>query len=116
NNYRNQNKYLFMYFNGCGVGNIFSGRYSTNLSQIDRVALSTDWLFSDDKGAIAILANSWDSYISTSGQYLKSLYPLLFNNTENLTIGEIQLKATTQIVNNNPSEYEIANLHQTVLQ
>lgn len=116
NNFRNINKYPLMYFNGCGVGNIFSGRYNTNLSQVDKIALSTDWLLSNDKGAIAILANSWDSYVSTSSKYLTTLYKYLFNNTSNLSVGEIQVKATKEIVLGSPSNYEIANLHQTILQ
>lgn len=116
NNYQNKGKYPFMYFNGCGVGNIFSGRYESSIGTFWQLALSTDWVFSPQKGAIAVLANSYDSYLSTSSRYLNNLYNILYNNHEELSIGQIQKKIAVKITGESLSEYDIANLHQSVLQ
>ena len=52
NKLQNKIKYPLMYFNGCGVGNVFN-RYDL---------LTTDWLITPGKGAIAVFANSFWSY------------------------------------------------------
>lgn len=114
--YRNKGKYPFMYFNGCGVANIFPGRYSTVPKSTFEVALSTDWVLAKDKGAIAVLANSGDSYISTSSTYLNTLYKYLFNNHNGLSVGQIQIAITKELLAQNLSSYDIANLHQSFLQ
>lgn len=116
NNYQNKGKYPFLYFNGCGVGNIFSGRYDTSLGTFWQFALSTDWILSPQKGAIAVLANSYDSYLSTSSRYLNNLYSFLYNNNEGLTIGQIQKQVAIKLSGESLNEYDIANLHQSVLQ
>lgn len=113
----NIGKYPLMYFNGCGVGNIFSGRFSTDHSSINKIPLSTDWLFAHEKGAIAVIANTWFSYLSTSNQYLSIIYNTLFKSSSNLSIGKIQLEAAREIVSRpNYNLYDIANLHQSLLQ
>ncbi len=117
NTINNKGKYPLMYFNGCGVGNIFSGRFSTDLSSATKIPLSTDWIFAQEKGAIAVIANTWYSYLSTSNLYLKTLYQYLFNNSPILSIGKIQLETAKAIINESGYNlYSIANLHQSLLQ
>lgn len=116
NKYNNTGKYPLMYFNGCGVGNIFSGRYQSDLGTGSQIALSTDWVISNSKGAIAVLANSHDSYASTTTRYLQYFYNDLFNNSESLSIGKIQKSVAQKIVSQSANDYDIANLHQSVLQ
>lgn len=81
-NFKNKGKYPLMFFNGCGVGNIFY-RYQP---------LSTDWLITPDKGSIVILANSFWSYVSSTQLYLESLYKKSFEDPVglNASIGKIQ--------------------------
>ncbi len=81
-NFKNKGKYPLMFFNGCGVGNIFY-RYQT---------LSTDWLVTPDKGSIVILANSFWSYVSSTQTYLQTLYKKSFEDPSglNASIGKIQ--------------------------
>jgi hypothetical protein len=106
--FNNKGKYPLMFFNGCGVGNVFH-RYET---------LSTDWLLTADKGSIAILSNSYWSYTNTSEKYLKSLYQNLFNTSENLglSIGKIQNKTAESVLKQNYNVFDEANIHQMLLQ
>lgn len=108
NGFENEGKYPIMFFNGCGVGNVFY-RYN---------ALSTDWLLAPKKGAIAVFANSFWSYAYPTEQYLNVLYEKLFNDpsTVHLTIGEVQQAAHLQLITKSPDEYIKANVHQMILQ
>ncbi|GHB73976.1 hypothetical protein GCM10007390_30280 [Persicitalea jodogahamensis] len=103
----NKGKYPFMYFNGCGVGNVFY-RYET---------LATDWLMAADKGAIGVLSNSYWSYAPTSGKYLEKLYRALFTQEATLgrPIGEVLQKVSHEIAVDSPDPYDIANIHQLIL-
>lgn len=116
--YNNSLKYPMMYFNGCGVGNIFSARFNPNPAAGDRYPLSLDWLLAPKKGAIAIIANSFESFVSPSSRYLNQLYTNMFmdSTTFNLTIGKIQSAVAKKIMDEDPSLYNIQNIHQTVLQ
>ncbi len=107
--FNNKGKYPFMYFNGCGVSNIF---YQYN-------PLSTDWLFTPDKGAIAVLANSYWAYTSSSMSFLETFYSKLFNTPELLgqPVGKIIREAIareTRKPNYNP--FDQSNSHQLILQ
>ncbi len=108
NGFANEGKYPLMFFNGCGVGNVFY-RYN---------ALSTDWLLTPKKGAIAVFANSFWSYAYPTEVYLNVLYQKLFSDpqTVNLTLGEIQRAAHLQLVNQSLDDYIKANVHQMILQ
>jgi Peptidase family C25 len=107
-NYSNKSKYPLMFFNGCGVGNIFY-RYNP---------LSTDWLLTPNKGSIAVLANSFWSYLYPTQQYLDVLYDKLFidNSSVNLGIGEIQQAVNIQLSKLKKDPYVLANMHQMILQ
>ncbi|MCF2491473.1 C25 family cysteine peptidase [Dyadobacter sp. CY347] len=120
-NYNNLHKYPLMYFNGCGVGNIFSGRSNQKPKtpkSNDRIPLSLDWLLAPDRGAIAIVANSFESYVSPSAKYLQGLYHFMFTNleTSRLPIGKIMIEVANDITSKSKDKYSIANAHQTILQ
>lgn len=120
-NYNNVHKYPLMYFNGCGVGNIFADKFNqkpkTSKSN-DRITLSLDWLLAPDRGAIAIIANSYESYVTPSATYLQRLYHYMFKNpaTAHLPIGKIQMVVANDILAKYKDAYSIANVHQTLLQ
>jgi hypothetical protein len=108
--YSNKGKYPLMYFNGCGVGNIFNSYANP---------LSTDWVLTKDKGAIGVIANSHLSYYSSSADYITDLYKEIFSPTSSTpqTIGYIHknvAKNITQKISINA--YELSNLHQALLQ
>ena len=106
--YDNKGKYPIMYFNGCGVGNVFY-RYDP---------LTTDWLITPDKGAIAIFANSFWSYLYPTQVFLNSFYENLFINPETagLTLGELHTKVNEDLSTLETNLYIKANMHQVVLQ
>ena len=124
-NYANLNKYPVLYFNGCGVGNIFSGRFTSFPADdiTTQIPLSSDWLLASQKGAIAVIANSYYAFEESSRIYLGALYKGFFkSNATRQTIGKIQQDATRQVMNGYTgnrtlvSLYDIANNHQSLLQ
>ncbi|MCF0071850.1 C25 family cysteine peptidase [Dyadobacter sp. CY261] len=119
--YNNRGKYPMMYFNGCGVGNIFSGRFNLNPpnpTASDRITLSLDWMLAPKRGAIAVIANSFESFVSPSSNYLQQLYAAMFVNekTYHMPIGKIQLEVAKVIVSKANDRYNVANVHQSLLQ
>nr|WP_221394335.1 C25 family cysteine peptidase [Dyadobacter sp. NIV53] len=116
--YENPSKYPLMYFNGCGVGNIFNARLNSNINASDKMPLSLDWMLSKQKGAIAVIANSFDSYLAPTVHYLDELYSVLFadSTAEKLPIGKIQQRIAKNILMGNNNSYDIANVHQSLLQ
>ncbi len=106
--YNNQRKYPFMYFNGCGVGNIFTSR-SVHI-------LTDNWLMTANKGSIAIIANSYKSYISPSARHITALYDVLFKDNSVGTIGGVWKKTAENIIASTHNEYDVANVHQVCLQ
>ncbi|MCF2491180.1 C25 family cysteine peptidase [Dyadobacter sp. CY347] len=116
--YSNNAKYPMMYFNGCGVGNIFSARFNTNPTANDRYTLSMDWILSPNRGAIAIIANSFESFVSPSSKYLNQLYNYIFTDpaTSGLSIGKIQVLLAKKLISESKDSYTIANVHQSLLQ
>jgi hypothetical protein len=119
--YHNLNKYPVMYFNGCGVGNIFCNRLNpapANPKSGDRITLSLDWLTVPDRGAIAVIASSFESFVSPGITYLRSLYHHMFENpaTAGLPIGKIQLMTAKDILFKHTDKYNIAYVHQSILQ
>jgi Peptidase family C25 len=107
-NINNKGKYPLMFFNGCGVGNVF---YRYNV-------LSSDWLLTPNKGAIAVLANSYWSFASSTQQYLSTLYSTMFENplAQGKSIGESQIIALNEMQKNISDPYVRSGIHQVVLQ
>lgn len=109
------NKYPVMYYLGCGISNYYNGRYDPTPGKTFSLTLSADWLFTANKGAIAVIANSYDSYASTGNVYVNALYNQLFNQPTIQNIGSI-LRQTGLSLNPTPGElYQIANIHQNIL-
>jgi Peptidase family C25 len=107
-NISNKGKYPLMFFNGCGVGNIFY-RYNT---------LSSDWLLTPNKGSIAVLSNSYWSYYYPTKVFLEEMYKTLFSdkNATQLTLGEVHQKINEALSTKKTDEYVLAEMHQVVLQ
>jgi len=113
--YTVNNKYSFIYFNGCGVGNIFTAR-STQM-------LSTDWLITPGKGSVIIFGNSYKSYVSPTKIYIDKLYQQIFLKTDQQrrTSGQILKDMGSITINGSvggrvmADELEVANIHQTNL-
>ncbi|MFC5409204.1 C25 family cysteine peptidase [Larkinella bovis] len=107
--YHNQGRYPLMFFNGCGVGNIFFG--ATN-------NLATDWLLTPGKGAIAVLAHSGSGYSGPLETYTQQFYQTLFADSAllNKPIGLIQQETTRRVLEQYSSPYDLSNAHQMVLQ
>ena len=116
--YSNQGRYPLMYFNGCGVGNVFSGRFNTSPSSGDRMALSLNWILAPKRGTVAVVANTFDTYVSTTTDYLEHLYTVLFvdNTTSKLPIGEVQKEVARRTFAKGYNSYLVANVHQALLQ
>ncbi|WP_159474534.1 C25 family cysteine peptidase [Dyadobacter sp. 3J3] len=116
--YQNINKYPLMYFNGCGVGNIFKGNINEDYTSSQREPLSADWLGAKDKGAMSIIANSYYTFLAPSSRYIKELYLRIFDKPESadFTIGQIQQDIAKQLTSESFSIYDMSNLHQSVLQ
>ena len=116
--YNNQGKYPLLYFNGCGVGNVFSARFNMSPSSSDRIALSLDWILAPKRGTVALIANTFDTYVSSTSNYLDKLYTALFldANTSKQSIGRIQMEVAKRIFAEGYGAYEVANVHQALLQ
>lgn len=123
-NYNNTGKYPVMYFNGCGVGNIFNGGLSPFPTSplANQMSLSSDWLLAEKKGAIAIVANSYYAFETSSKNYIGALYNGLFkSDAERQTIGQIHKNAAQRIISGMvgarvmASDYDIASNHQSLL-
>ncbi|MDR6803513.1 hypothetical protein J2Y45_000783 [Dyadobacter sp. BE34] len=131
-NYNNTTKFPVLFYNGCGVNNIFSNLFGSAPNSSTSRPLSLDWLIAPGKGAIVVFGNTWDAYASTSNEYLDRLYPLIFSKSDKDrgTIGEIlqEVALQTKIAkgyNYNPGQnsrvaafYDAdrANIHQVLLQ
>ncbi|MCP9754759.1 hypothetical protein EGI26_06230 [Lacihabitans sp. CCS-44] len=105
---QNKGKYPLMYFNGCGVGNVFN-RYDL---------LTTDWLITPNKGAIAVFANSFWSYDFPTNRYINNLYEKLFEDTQTLgeSIGKIQQAVNIKLKSEGADLLMLSNIHQLILQ
>jgi len=108
-NYHNKGRYPLMFFNGCGVGNIFYG--ATN-------SLSTDWVLTPDKGAIAVLAHCFSGYTGPLETFTQQLYGTLFADSAfyNQPIGRVHQEATRRVMALTSGAYAISNAHMMVLQ
>ncbi len=108
--YNNKAKYPFMYFVGCRVGDIFN-YYNT---------IGTDWLFTPDKGSIAVLSNSYFAFQGYVEPYMDEFYKNLFiaKNHESISIGQAIQHSTkyTAATQYGKFPFQVAHLHQTILQ
>ena len=128
----NNTKFPVLFYNGCGVNNIFSNLFATTVNTSSSRPLSLDWLLAPGKGAVVVFGNTWDAYASTSNEYLDRLYPLIFSKSDKDrgTIGQIlqEVALQTKLAKGytyNPAQnsrvaayYDAdrANIHQVLLQ
>ena len=130
--YDNNGLYPVLFYNGCGVGNIFSNLFDQTVNLSTSRPMSLDWLLAPSKGAIVVFGNDWDAYASTSNEYLDRLYPLIFSKSDaqRQTIGQIlqdvaaqtkEAKGYTYNTDQNARvtayyDADRANIHQVLLQ
>ncbi|MBN8824846.1 MULTISPECIES: C25 family cysteine peptidase [unclassified Spirosoma] len=104
----NKGKYPILFFNGCSINNLFY-KYDP---------LSTDWLITPDKGAIAVLAGSFWSYPTSTQTYAATFYKKLFADSTTLThtLGQLQQQVNLAL---NPYNGDLTlrtDLQQIILQ
>jgi CshA-type fibril repeat protein len=102
----NNTKHPVFYFSGCAFNNYFR----------DINTLSKDWIFAKNKGAVAIIGQSYLGYESSLTKHGILFYETIFKSTEEPTIGEA-LKITSQKVANKLgfSSIDVLNNDQTLL-
>lgn len=107
--FRNKGRYSLMFFNGCGVGNVFWG--GTNI-------LSTDWMMTPDKGAIAVLAHCYSGFVGPLNNFVQVFYRTLLADSAMMSrpIGLIHRETTRRALVEFKGDFDIANAHQMVLQ
>ncbi|WP_191908907.1 putative type IX secretion system sortase PorU2 [Larkinella humicola] len=106
--YNNKGRYPLMFFNGCGLGNIF---YGGNV-------LSTNWLLTPDKGAIAILAHCFEGFTTPLNTFTLQFYKTLFTDSIYFSkpIGVIHQETTRRVLATTKDALQIGNANQMVLQ
>ncbi|PWJ60320.1 putative secreted protein (Por secretion system target) [Dyadobacter jejuensis] len=122
--YSNSGKYPVMYFNGCGVGNIFNGAFGAYPTSpvSNQIPLSSDWLLAENKGSIAFIGNSYYAFETSSYDFIEALYDQLFKaDGSRATLGSLHRAAGLTIMTGSStgriaaSSYDMANTHQTLL-
>lgn len=105
--YRNRGRYPVLLINGCAIGNFFFGRPT----------LTTDWILTPERGAIAAIAQSHLGYVNTLDQYSTVFYDLLTDSTWlDRSIGQLQQETIRRILTQTPTGLALANAQQMVLQ
>lgn len=105
--YHNRGRYPVMLINGCAIGNFFFGRPT----------LSTDWILTPRRGAIASIAQSHLGYVNTLDQYSRTVYQLLSDSIYlSRSIGQLQQETVRRVLAQSPGGYALANAEQMVLQ
>ncbi|WP_080055883.1 putative type IX secretion system sortase PorU2 [Spirosoma aerolatum] len=105
--YRNKGNYPLLLVNGCAIGNIFYGRPT----------LSTDWVLTADRGAIAALAHSHLGTVDALHQYTSTFYNLLADSVQlNKSIGLLQLETIRRVLTQTTDGQALATCQQMVLQ
>lgn len=108
-------RYPLVYITGCGVGDVYSSHSG--------LFVASDWIIAQDKGAIAMYANTFLAYTNTAAAYMKLLYAQIFQKTDatRRTVGGIQVNMARIFTGSSSNarvsatDQEIANVHQTSL-
>ncbi|MDI9878651.1 putative type IX secretion system sortase PorU2 [Flectobacillus longus] len=101
--YHNQDKYPFVLVNGCDAGDFFT----------EKKALSTDWVLSPNRGAIAFMAHTHLAYPNSLYTFSKTFYQQLFQENLSQTLGEVHAQV---IKNQSADPYLKTTLQQFTLQ
>ena len=105
--YRNTGHYPLLFVNGCAIGNFFFGRPT----------LTTDWVLTPNRGAIAAIAQSHLGYTDVMHEYTTQFYTLLTDSTHLYkSIGQLQQETIRQVLAKTPGGRALANTQQMVLQ
>ncbi|WP_420147553.1 C25 family cysteine peptidase [Spirosoma sp.] len=105
--YHNQGKYPILLVNGCAIGNFYFGRPT----------LSTDWVLTPNRGAIAAIAHSHLGYPDVMHQYSNTFYNLLTDSTQlDKSIGQLQLETIRRLLTQTSDGRMLAHCQQMVLQ
>lgn len=105
--YQNKGKYPLLLINGCAIGNFFFGRPT----------LTTDWVLTPDRGAIAAIAQSHLGYPDVMHFYTTTFYNLLTDSTFlHKPIGQLQQEIIRRVLAQTPDGRALANCQQMVLQ
>ena len=105
--YRNTGQYPLLFVNGCAIGNFFFGRPT----------LTTDWVLTPNRGAIAAIAQSHLGYTEVMHDYTTQFYTLLTDSTQLYkSIGQLQQETIRRVLAQTPGGRALANAQQMVLQ
>jgi hypothetical protein len=105
--YRNKGRYPLLLINGCAIGNFFFGRPT----------LTTDWVLTPDRGAIAAIAHSHLGYVDYLNQYSQAFYGLLADSTQlDKSVGQLQQETIRRVLQKDSTGWSLANCQQMVLQ
>ena len=105
--YQNKGRYPLLLINGCAVGNFFFGRPT----------LTTDWVLTPDRGAIAAIAQSHLGYADVMHTYTTTFYNLLTDSSFlHKSIGQLQQETIRRVLAQTPDGRALANCQQMVLQ
>ncbi|UFH53343.1 C25 family cysteine peptidase [Spirosoma sp. KNUC1025] len=105
--YHNQGRYPLLLVNGCAIGNFFYGRPT----------LSTDWVLTPNRGAIAAIAHSHLGYPDVLHKYTTAFYSLLADSTQLYkSIGQLQQETIRRVLAHSSDGRALANSQQMVLQ
>lgn len=107
NNYRNKGKYPVLFYHGCSFNNYFR----------ETKTMSADWLFTPDKGAVAVVGQSYFGYTISLMPYIKKFYEIAFTNPQHYDkpLGELLQITAQEDLNESQNIYATANAHQTLL-
>ncbi len=107
NGYRNKGKYPVLFYNGCSFNNYFR----------ETRTMSADWLFTPDKGAVAVIGQSYFGYTISLNPHIAEFYKNAFSSKEHFDkpIGDLLQITADSISRKFIDIYNIANIHQTLL-
>jgi hypothetical protein len=105
--YRNKGRYPLLLINGCAIGNFFFGRPT----------LTTDWVLTPDRGAIAAIAHSHLGYVDYLNRYSSTFYDLLSDSSQlDQSVGQLQQETIRRVLQKDSTGWSLANCQQMVLQ
>jgi hypothetical protein len=105
--YHNTGQYPLLLVNGCAIGNFFFGRPT----------LTTDWVLTPNRGAIAAIAQSHLGYTDVMHDYTTQFYTLLTDSTYLYkSFGQLQQETIRRVLAKTPGGRVLANTQQMVLQ
>lgn len=108
--YKNKGKYPIVLINGCDAGNIFNPE--------SKLAFSTDWINTADRGAIAMLATTFSGFPTYLNGFSSAFYNELFTKPTSYgqTIGTSLVNTIRTFLKQYPGEMALGHSQQFLLQ